>query len=311
MEINDGEISSKVSVVGAGNNIGWTSLSKKKLEHLLALPNREWDEINVSKRFRASSLWKDFIESPSSIVKRVPSWVDWSFVIRGALRRLFGTPLFIEPLTDEDTLIAESALDTMSVEFPNPKDLLAKKKAQKEAEKAAVVAAAASSARGNEPPFLPVIESSPEPPVQPVQSPAKKRKADGKPNRKIQAKRKKSLKAASPEMNIELGKSKQDDQKIGVNLPPGTSLLHDRKLSVEIMCQLLSDIDLETINSGRVPNHVDDLLWDGLKSNLRALGLMYRQLTRFLSKGTLSRSSMMKIKGSRNWTNSVGRSCSS
>ncbi|GMN59016.1 hypothetical protein TIFTF001_028107 [Ficus carica] len=42
------------------------------------------------------------------------------------------------------------------------------------------------------------------------------------------------------------------------------------------MCQLLSDVDLETINAGRIPNHLDDLLWDGLKSNLRTLGLMYR-----------------------------------
>ncbi|GMN65351.1 hypothetical protein TIFTF001_034416 [Ficus carica] len=168
--------------------------------------------------------------------------------------RLFGTPLFIEPLTDEEALIAVLALDTMSLEFPNPKDLLANKNVQKEAKKAAV----ASSAQGNEPPPLLVIESSPEPPVQPVQSPAKKRKADGKPKRKIPAKRKKFSKAASPKTNVELGKSKQDVQKIGVNLPPGTSLLQDRKLSVEIMRQLLSDVDLETINSGWVPNHVDD-----------------------------------------------------
>ncbi|GMN54938.1 hypothetical protein TIFTF001_024056 [Ficus carica] len=240
-------------------------LFEEKHERLLTLPNREWDEINVPKRLRASSLWKDFIEIPSGIVKRVPSWVDWPFVIRGALRRLFGTPLFIEPLTDEEALIADLALDTMSIEFPNPKDLLAKKKAQKKAERAAAAAATASSARGNEPPPLPVIESSPEPPVQPVHSPAKKMKADGKPKRKIPAKRKKSSKAASPETNVELGKSNQDVQRIGVNLPPGTSLLQDRKLSIEIMRQLLSDVDLETINSGRVPNHIDDLLWDGLK----------------------------------------------
>ncbi|GMN55245.1 hypothetical protein TIFTF001_024374 [Ficus carica] len=56
--------------------------------------------------------------------------------VERALMRLFGTPLFIEPLSDEEALIAELALDTMSVEFPNPKDLLAKKKAQKKAAKA-------------------------------------------------------------------------------------------------------------------------------------------------------------------------------
>ena len=188
-------------------------------------------------------------------------------MIRGALRRLFGTLLFIEPLTDEEALITDLALDKMNVEFPNLKDLLAKKKAHKEVAKAAATAAvaSASTARGNEPTPLPVIESSPEPPVIPVASPAKKRKAEVKPKRKLPAKRKKSSKAHSLETNVELGKSDQPDQKIRVNLPPGTSLLQDRKLSVEIMCQLLSDVDLETINTGRIPNHVDDLLWDGLK----------------------------------------------
>ncbi|GMN55639.1 hypothetical protein TIFTF001_024758 [Ficus carica] len=184
------------------------------------------------------------------------------------LRRLFGTPLFIEPLSDEEALIVEFALDMMSVKFPNPKDLLAKTKAQREATKAAV---AVSTAQGTEPLPLPVIESSPKPLVLPVQSPAKKMKADGKPKRKIQAKKKKASKAASPETNVELGKSEQDDKSIGVNLPPGTSLLQNRKLSVEIMHQLLSDVDLETINAGRIPNHLDDLLWDGLKNHIKEL----------------------------------------
>ncbi|GMN55578.1 hypothetical protein TIFTF001_024686 [Ficus carica] len=81
-------------------------LFEEKLERLLAQPNREWDKINVPKRLKASSLWKDFINIPTGVVKRVPSWVDWSFVIRGASRRLFDTPLFIEPLSDEEALIA-------------------------------------------------------------------------------------------------------------------------------------------------------------------------------------------------------------
>ncbi|GMN21319.1 hypothetical protein TIFTF001_043294 [Ficus carica] len=153
----------------------------------------------------------------------------------------------------------------MSVAFPNAKDLLAKKKAKKEAEKAAKAAAdaAASSAQGNEPPPLPVIESSLEPPAMPVQSLTKKKKAKGKPKRKILAKWKKASKMASTDSNVEQNKSEQNAE---VNLPPGASLLHDRKLSVQIMRQLLTDVDIETINSGRIPNH----------SNLRALGLMYR-----------------------------------
>lgn len=52
-------------------------------------------------------------------------------MIRRALRRLFGTSLFIESLTDEEALIADFPLDMMNVDFPNPKDLLVKKKAQK------------------------------------------------------------------------------------------------------------------------------------------------------------------------------------
>ena len=51
-------------------------LFEEKLEHLFALPNREWDEINVPKRFKVSSLWKQFIEIPSGIAKQVPSWID-------------------------------------------------------------------------------------------------------------------------------------------------------------------------------------------------------------------------------------------
>ncbi|GMN64911.1 hypothetical protein TIFTF001_033985 [Ficus carica] len=219
-------------------------LFKEKLEQLLALPNREWDEINVPKRLRASSLWKDFVELKTSIIKRIPSWVDWPFMIRGALRRLFGTPL--PSCEDEGT---------------------------KEAAKAV---AAKKTARGNEPPPLPVIESSPEPLVMHVQSPAKKRKAGKKPKRKVSAKRKKASKASTSETDAELRKSKQDDQSIEVNLPPGTSLLQNRNLSVEVVRQLLSVVDLDTINDGRIHNHLDDLLWDGLKSNLRALRLIYR-----------------------------------
>ncbi|GMN68392.1 hypothetical protein TIFTF001_037447 [Ficus carica] len=106
----------------------------------------------------------------------------------------------------------------------------------------------------------------------PVQSPAKERKADDKLRRKVPAERKN---ASTSETNAKQRNSEKDDQSILVNLPRGASLLQNRKLSVEIMRQLLFDIDLETINSGRIPNHLDDLLWDGLKGNLRALGLMY------------------------------------
>ncbi|GMN31317.1 hypothetical protein TIFTF001_048085 [Ficus carica] len=40
-------------------------LFEEKLERLLALPDRDWDDIQVPRRLRASSLWKDFVELPS------------------------------------------------------------------------------------------------------------------------------------------------------------------------------------------------------------------------------------------------------
>ena len=125
-------------------------------------------------------------------------------MIRGTLRRLFGTPLFIEPLTDEEALITDFALDTMNIDFPNPKDLFAKKKVQKEAAKAAAAEKEAQASRMTEPPTMPIIESSMEPPVMHVQSPTKKRKADEKPKRKIPVKRKKVSKPSTSVTDIEI-----------------------------------------------------------------------------------------------------------
>ena len=241
---------------------------EEKLERLLTLPNREWDEIQNPRRLRVSSLWKDFVELPLGIAKRIPSWVDWPFVIRGALRRLFGTPLLIEPLTDEEALIIEFALDMMNVDFPSPKDLLAKRKAAKEAAKAAAAtktATAENTAEGSEPAPLPVLESSPEPPTKTVSSPDKKRKAVKKGKRKVPAKRNKRSKVVTPETNVEPHASQQGDQQVEVDLSPSVSLLQDRETSVRIMRQLLSEADSNILNEGRVQNHLDDLLWDGLK----------------------------------------------
>ncbi|GMN23839.1 hypothetical protein TIFTF001_040502 [Ficus carica] len=183
----------------------------------------------------------------------------------GALRRLFGTPLFIEPLSDEEALIAELVLDTMDVDFPNPKDLLARKKAQKEAAKAAAAEKAAQAGRATEPQLLLVIKSSSEPSAVPVQSPAKKRKADKKLKRKVPAKRKKTSKVSTFKMDVEPRGSLQEGQKIKVDLPPGTSILQNKRFGVGIMRQLLSDVDSDTINEGRIQSHLDEFLWDGLK----------------------------------------------
>ncbi|GMN49255.1 hypothetical protein TIFTF001_018410 [Ficus carica] len=218
-------------------------LFEEKLERLLALPDRDWDDIQVPRRLRASSLWKDFIELPSGIPKRVPSWVDWPFIIRGALRRLFGTPLFVDPLTDEEALIAEFALDSLVMEVPTPKDVMAKRRAKKEAERAAAAAAAAAAASAgqvNEPEPFPVLESSPEPPSKPSSPPAKKRKVVEKPKRKVPAKRSRKSKVAIPETDVE-------GPRIEVDLPPSPP-----------------------------QSHMDDIMWETMKINVRTMGLFYR-----------------------------------
>ncbi|GMN20681.1 hypothetical protein TIFTF001_047150 [Ficus carica] len=240
-------------------------LFEEKLEKLLAAPNREWDEIHTFERFRVSSLWKSFTELPIGIANRVPSWVDGPFIVRGALRRLFGPPLFIKPLTDEEALIADFALDSLAMEFPNPKDLMAKRKAKKEAEKTAAAAAAAATVnvhQGNEPTPFPVLESSPEPPPQPSSPSTKKRKVVEKAKRKILAKRNKRSKVMTPELDVER-------PKVEVALPPRLELLRDQQASVEIMNQLLSEADAETLGQGPLLGHMDDLLWDGLKQRTR------------------------------------------
>ncbi|GMN59335.1 hypothetical protein TIFTF001_028422 [Ficus carica] len=205
------------------------------------------------------------------------------------LRRLFGTLLFIEPLIDEEALIAELALDTMNIDFPNPKDLLVKKKAQKEAAKAAASEKATQASQAAKPPLLPIIESSPEPPTKPIQSPAKKRKADKKPKRKVPAKRKKIAKTSTSETDVERHDSIKEDKGIEVDLPQGISLFQNKSIGAGIMRQLLSDVDVKAINVGRIQNHLDELLWDGLKSNLRAMGLIYRASNKVVEQKKLVR----------------------
>ncbi|GMN49593.1 hypothetical protein TIFTF001_018752 [Ficus carica] len=211
-----------------------------------------------------------FKEKLERIPKRVLSWVDWPFVIRGALRRLFGTPLFVDPLTDEEALIVEFALDSLVMEVPTPKDIMAKRRAKKEAERAA---AAASAGQVNEPEPFPVLESSPEPPSKPSSPPAKKRKVVEKPKRKIPAKRSRKSKVAIPETDVE-------GPKVEVDLPPSVSILQDRQTSVDIARQLFSDADAEIMRQGLPQSHLNDIMWETMKINVRTMGLFYRMSDR-------------------------------
>ncbi|GMN61894.1 hypothetical protein TIFTF001_030974 [Ficus carica] len=223
-------------------------LFEENLERLLALPNREWDDIQVPKR--------------------------------GALRRLFDTPLFVDPLTDEEALIAEFALDSLVMEVPTPKDIMAKRRAKKEAERAAAAvtaaAAAANAGQGNEPEPFPVFESSPEPPSKPSSPPVKKRKVVEKAKTKIPAKRKLKSKIASPELDVE-------GPRVEVVLPPRLSLLNDRLANVDIARQLLSEVDAETLTQGSLQDHMDDIMWETMKINVRTTGLFYRLADKVVS----------------------------
>ncbi|GMN58511.1 hypothetical protein TIFTF001_027600 [Ficus carica] len=211
-------------------------LFEEKLERLLAQPNREWDEICVTSRLKSSSLWMDFVK-----------------------------------------IETELALDMLNIEFPSPKELLVRKKAQKEAAKAAAKAVVATAtSRASKPPLLPLIESSLEPSNVPAQPLTKKRKVDEKSKKKVPAKRKKAVKATTSETEVEFRLSKQEEANIEVKLPLGRSLLQIKELSVGIMHQLLSDVDTDTINEGRIQNHLNEFICDGLKSTLRAMGLVYR-----------------------------------
>ncbi|GMN59248.1 hypothetical protein TIFTF001_028338 [Ficus carica] len=108
-----------------------------------------------------SSLWKDFVVIQSGKVKQILSWVDWPFVIRGALRKLFNTLLFIKPLSDKEALITELALNTMKIDFPSPKEILVRKQEEKEVVKAITTAKVTEAAQALIPPHFPLIESSP------------------------------------------------------------------------------------------------------------------------------------------------------
>ena len=181
-------------------------------------------------------------------------------MIKGVLRILFGTPLFIEPLSDEEALIAELALDMMKIEFPSTKELLTRKRAKKEAAKAVSAVKAAQVTQVLEPPPLPYIESSPEPLNVPAQPPAKKWKVDEKSKKKAPAKRKEVAKATVSEIDVEPQQTEQEETNVDVDvdLPLGMSILQNKKLSVGIMIP-------NTVNEGRIQSHLDELMWDGLK----------------------------------------------
>ncbi|GMN73966.1 hypothetical protein TIFTF001_052291 [Ficus carica] len=141
---------------------------------------------------------------------------DMAVVIKGALRRLFGSPLFIEPLSDEEALITKLDLDMMKFDFPSPKKILSRKR----------------------------------------EDPLSK-------SRRYPTKKKEQ--AIDPELNSEPQITNKEEANVEVNFPPGRILLQSKKLGVQTMRQLLTDVDMDTMNNGRIQGHLDEFSWDGLK----------------------------------------------
>ncbi|GMN44747.1 hypothetical protein TIFTF001_013944 [Ficus carica] len=110
-----------------------------------------------------------------------------------ALRRLFGTSLFIKPFSDEKALIAELALSTMKIDFPSFKEILARKRVEKEAVKAAVAAKA-------------------------YEPPAKEHNVGKKPRKKASMKKKEQVKAIVLESSSEPQITKEKDMNVEEHL---------------------------------------------------------------------------------------------
>ncbi|GMN21558.1 hypothetical protein TIFTF001_040054 [Ficus carica] len=152
-----------------------------------------------------------------------------SAYVRGALRRVFGTPLSSKPLFDEEALITELALNMLMIDFPSPKEILARKQAAK--------------------------------------TPAKKQNVGENPRKKALMKKKKQVKAIVPESSNEPQITGEEEIDVEVNLPPGTSLLHNKML-------------------GRIQEHLDEFSWDGLKRDKDIVELVTHIVDEY-EKGTL------------------------
>lgn len=81
---------------------------------------------------------------------------------------------------------------------------------------------------------------------------------DEKPKRKTRATKKETAKAIIPETNVEPQLTEEEEVNVE-NLPPGMSLLQNKKLGLQIMCQLLTGINMVTVNEGRIQSHLDVL----------------------------------------------------
>lgn len=90
----------------------------------------------------------------------------------------------------------------------------------------------------------------------PKQPPAKKQKVGEKPRKKAPMKKKEQVKAIVPKSNNDPQITKEEETDIEVNLPPG-SLLHNKKLGFQIMRQLLTDVDMDTVIDGQIQEHLD------------------------------------------------------
>ncbi|GMN63756.1 hypothetical protein TIFTF001_032833 [Ficus carica] len=137
----------------------------------------------------------------------------------------------------------------MKIDFPSAKEILVRKRVEKEAVKPSNVLA---------------------------QPPTKKQKAGEKPAKKALGKRKREQdKAITLKPIHKLQATEEEKVGVEVNMPPGTSLLYNKKLSVQLIHQLITDADMNTVNNGQIQDHLNEFSWDGLKCILSGMGLIY------------------------------------
>ncbi|GMN24525.1 hypothetical protein TIFTF001_049153 [Ficus carica] len=86
-----------------------------------------------------------------------------------------------------------------------------------------------------------------------------------KAKEKVPTKKKEPVKAIDPELNSEPQITNKEEADVEMNFPLGRILLQSKKLGVQTMRQLLTDVDMDTVNNGRIQGHLDEFSWDGLK----------------------------------------------
>lgn len=67
-------------------------------------------------------------------------------------------------------------------------------------------------------------------------------------------------KEVAPEPSNELWFAEEEEADVEVNLPLGTSLLHNKELTIRLIRQLFRDVDMALVSDGWIQDHLDEFL---------------------------------------------------